>query len=133
MCASHVLHICDLTTGPHAPCDRCTSVYGHQSHSLSVVTIGLEVSRLCLGCMSFGDPEWRNWVLREPEGLALVKHAWDAGINFFDTGDPTLRFVFLIVFAPSQCSLRKSHQWCRTTCGSVPLQTQSVARVTERQ
>jgi aryl-alcohol dehydrogenase-like predicted oxidoreductase len=48
---------------------------------------GLEVSRLCLGCMSFGDPDWRGWVLDEDEGKELVDRALDLGINFFDTAN----------------------------------------------
>jgi len=48
---------------------------------------GLEVSRLCLGMMSYGDPEWRSWVLSEEEARPLVRRAVEAGINFFDTAD----------------------------------------------
>ncbi|MFC4407563.1 aldo/keto reductase [Haloarchaeobius iranensis] len=48
---------------------------------------GLEVSRICLGCMSFGDPDWRGWVLDEDEGTELVDRALDLGINFFDTAN----------------------------------------------
>ncbi len=48
---------------------------------------GLKVSRLCLGTMSIGTPEWRPWVLAEDQGRPLVKRAVEAGINFFDTAD----------------------------------------------
>lgn len=48
---------------------------------------GIEVSRICLGCMSFGDPDWRDWVLGEDEGKELVERAIDLGINFFDTAN----------------------------------------------
>ena len=48
---------------------------------------GIEVSRLCLGCMSFGDPEWREWVNGEAFGHELVERARDLGINFFDTAN----------------------------------------------
>ena len=48
---------------------------------------GLEVSRICLGMMSYGDPGWRNWVLPEDEARPLVKRAVEGGINFFDTAD----------------------------------------------
>lgn len=50
---------------------------------------GLDVSRLCLGCMGFGDPErWTHqWVLREPESRPVIKQAIDMGINFFDTAN----------------------------------------------
>ncbi|MGH7540290.1 MAG: aldo/keto reductase [Gemmatimonadota bacterium] len=48
---------------------------------------GLEVSRLCLGMMSYGDPAWRSWVLAEAEARPIVRRAVEAGINFFDTAD----------------------------------------------
>ncbi len=48
---------------------------------------GLRVSRICLGTMSIGTPEWRPWVLTEEQGRPLVKSAVEAGINFFDTAD----------------------------------------------
>ncbi|MFB6127067.1 MAG: aldo/keto reductase [Halolamina sp.] len=48
---------------------------------------GMEVSRICLGCMSFGDPEWRDWVLNEDAGKELVDRALDLGVNFFDTAN----------------------------------------------
>lgn len=50
---------------------------------------GLKVSRLCLGCMTYGDPTKGNhsWVLREDESMPFFKEAWEAGINFFDTAD----------------------------------------------
>jgi len=48
---------------------------------------GLFVSRLCLGMMSFGSKEWRDWVLPYEEAKPIVKAALDAGINFFDTAD----------------------------------------------
>ncbi len=48
---------------------------------------GLEVSRICLGCMTYGDTAWRPWVLDESEARAHFKAAFDAGINFFDTAD----------------------------------------------
>ena len=48
---------------------------------------GLTVSRLCLGTMSFGSSQWRPWVLDAAEGGAVITHALDCGINFFDTAD----------------------------------------------
>ena len=48
---------------------------------------GLKVSRLCLGCMTYGDPKWREWVLDEEQSLPFIRQAWEAGINFFDTAD----------------------------------------------
>src|SRR6266702_235567 len=48
---------------------------------------GLKVSRLCLGCMTYGAKTWRDWVLEEGDALPFIKQALDAGINFFDTAD----------------------------------------------
>lgn len=50
---------------------------------------GLEVSRLCLGCMSYGDPARGNhaWTLPEAESRPFLKKALDLGINFFDTAN----------------------------------------------
>lgn len=48
---------------------------------------GVRVSRLALGCMSFGDPKWRAWVLDEEAAQPFFRKAVEAGINFFDTAD----------------------------------------------
>lgn len=48
---------------------------------------GMKVSRLCLGMMSYGSKQWREWVLEGDEAKPFVKRALDAGINFFDTAD----------------------------------------------
>jgi aryl-alcohol dehydrogenase-like predicted oxidoreductase len=48
---------------------------------------GLQVSRICLGMMSYGAPEWRNWVLGEADADPFVRRAVEAGITFFDTAD----------------------------------------------
>jgi 1-deoxyxylulose-5-phosphate synthase len=48
---------------------------------------GLTVSRLALGCMSYGDPGWRPWVLDERAGRPFFEKAIEAGVNFFDTAD----------------------------------------------
>ncbi|QAU13585.1 aldo/keto reductase [Halorubrum sp. BOL3-1] len=48
---------------------------------------GMTVSKICLGCMSFGDSDWREWVLDEEEGRELVERAIDLGVNFFDTAN----------------------------------------------
>ncbi|HEY7056078.1 MAG TPA: aldo/keto reductase [Vicinamibacterales bacterium] len=50
-------------------------------------TTGLKVSRLCLGAMTYGDPNWRPWVLPEDASRPFIKRALDLGINFFDTAD----------------------------------------------
>ena len=48
---------------------------------------GLIVSRICLGCMSYGSSKWRPWVLDGPEARPFYRRALDLGINFFDTAD----------------------------------------------
>jgi aryl-alcohol dehydrogenase-like predicted oxidoreductase len=48
---------------------------------------GLKVSRLCLGCMTYGDPGWREWVLDEEASRPFIRDAIERGINFFDTAD----------------------------------------------
>ncbi|KAF7336790.1 Aldo-ket-red domain-containing protein [Mycena venus] len=49
---------------------------------------GLKISKIILGCMSYGNPKWLgNWVLGEEEAFKHIKVAYDAGINTFDTAD----------------------------------------------
>jgi len=48
---------------------------------------GLVVSRICLGCMTYGTPKWRPWILDEVDARPFYKKALDLGINFFDTAD----------------------------------------------
>ncbi|WP_255152074.1 aldo/keto reductase [Halorarius halobius] len=48
---------------------------------------GTTVSRICLGCMSFGSKDWRGWVLEEEESHEIIERAIDLGINFFDTAN----------------------------------------------
>ncbi|SFC67759.1 Predicted oxidoreductase [Alkalibacterium subtropicum] len=50
---------------------------------------GMDVTPICLGAMSFGDPEnWiHDWVLKEEDSRKIIKHALDLGINFFDTAN----------------------------------------------
>src|SRR5213595_2399082 len=50
---------------------------------------GMDVSRICLGCMGFGDPErWiHKWVLNEENSRPIIKQALELGINFFDTAN----------------------------------------------
>ncbi|ELY4509730.1 aldo/keto reductase [Cronobacter dublinensis] len=49
----------------------------------------LQVSRLCLGCMTFGEPDRGNhaWTLPEESSRLIIKHALAGGINFFDTAN----------------------------------------------
>lgn len=48
---------------------------------------GLKVSRICLGCMSFGSPQSRKWMLNEVQSRPIIKKAFESGINFFDTAN----------------------------------------------
>ncbi|HTJ58889.1 MAG TPA: aldo/keto reductase [Devosiaceae bacterium] len=50
---------------------------------------GLEVSRICLGCMSFGEPSRGNhqWSLSEEDSRPIIRKAYEGGINFFDTAN----------------------------------------------
>ncbi len=59
---------------------------------MQYVTLGnsdLTVSRLCVGCMSFGDPasQMHAWTLNPAQSEAIIGHALDLGINFFDTAN----------------------------------------------
>ena len=48
---------------------------------------GMTVSRICLGCMSYGSSKWRPWVLNEDAARPFFRQALERGINFFDTAD----------------------------------------------
>src|SRR5450759_4822492 len=48
---------------------------------------GLKVSRICLGTMSFGSPEWQAWTIPEDQSRTIIRRALELGINFFDTAD----------------------------------------------
>ena len=49
---------------------------------------GLKVSRICLGCMSYGEPNGRwLWALDEEHSRPFIQRALELGINFFDTAD----------------------------------------------
>jgi aryl-alcohol dehydrogenase-like predicted oxidoreductase len=52
-------------------------------------TTGLDISPICLGCMTFGEPGlgYPSWTLAEEESRTILKQAVDAGINFFDTAN----------------------------------------------
>ena len=48
----------------------------------------IEISKMCVGCMSFGKAgTMHNWTLDEEATETVVKHALDNGINFFDTAN----------------------------------------------
>jgi len=55
--------------------------------SVRLGSTGMQVSPLCLGCMSYGSPSWRPWVLDEAASAPFFRKAVEAGINFFDTAD----------------------------------------------
>ena len=46
---------------------------------------GLKVSKIILGAMSYGSKDWAKWVLEEEEALPLLEHAYNVGINTWDT------------------------------------------------
>ncbi|KVL08087.1 alcohol dehydrogenase [Burkholderia sp. MSMB1459WGS] len=48
---------------------------------------GLKVSRLCLGTMNMGTPEWKPWIFDEAQSEPIVRRALDAGVNFIDLAD----------------------------------------------
>ena len=52
-------------------------------------TTGVKVSRICLGCMSYGVPErgTHAWTLPEDESRPFIRRAVEAGVNFFDTAN----------------------------------------------
>ena len=54
---------------------------------INMGSTGLKISRLALGCMTYGSKRWRPWVLDENESQPFIKRAWERGINFFDTAD----------------------------------------------
>ncbi|GHF44161.1 aryl-alcohol dehydrogenase-like predicted oxidoreductase [Deinococcus metalli] len=61
---------------------------GHMEYT-KLGTTGLDVSRICLGCMGFGDPErWiHKWVLDEERSRPVIRHALELGVTFFDTAN----------------------------------------------
>jgi len=48
---------------------------------------GMKVSKLCLGCMTYGSSKWRDWVLEEEASRPFIREALEKGITFFDTAD----------------------------------------------
>lgn len=55
--------------------------------TVSLGSTGTRVTQLCLGMMTYGSKQWREWVLEEDEARPIVQRAVEAGINFFDTAD----------------------------------------------
>jgi aryl-alcohol dehydrogenase-like predicted oxidoreductase len=58
-------------------------------HYINLGATGLKVSRICLGCMSYGDPKKgaHSWVLDEAQSKPFFRQALEAGVNFFDTAN----------------------------------------------
>lgn len=54
-------------------------------HEVCLGKLGLKVSKIVLGCMSYGTPKWQLWVLGEDEAIKHIKFAYKASINTFDT------------------------------------------------
>jgi len=48
---------------------------------------GLQVSKLCLGTMNMGTPDWKPWIFNEQQSEPIVRHALDNGVNFIDLAD----------------------------------------------
>ena len=48
---------------------------------------GMQVSKICLGCMTYGAKKWREWVLEEEDSRPFIREALERGVNFFDTAD----------------------------------------------
>ncbi|KXS98718.1 hypothetical protein AC578_10497 [Pseudocercospora eumusae] len=66
---------------------ECSSLQPMQYQRLG--NSGLKVSRLILGCMTFGNPNWEGspWILPEEQALPLLKKAYDRGINSWETAN----------------------------------------------
>jgi aryl-alcohol dehydrogenase (NADP+) len=56
-------------------------------HYVNLGATGTKVSRICLGMMSYGSPDWRRWILTDDAGRPIIRRAIERGINFFDTAD----------------------------------------------
>ncbi len=48
---------------------------------------GMQVSKICLGCMTYGSTKWRDWVLEEEASRPFIREALEKGVTFFDTAD----------------------------------------------
>src|SRR3990172_7971376 len=70
---------------------------------------GIQVSRICLGAMTYGTSKWRPWVLDEESSRPFIRRALELGINFFDTADMYSDGLSEEVFgrAPRVCARRE--------------------------
>ena len=65
-----------------SPCTK----YQHPPWNTSILG-ALKVSKIILGCMSYGEKDWAQWVLEQPEALEILHYAYQRGINTWDTAD----------------------------------------------
>ena len=63
-----------------------TSLRICHSNKVRLGKSGLKVSRIILGCMSYGSKSWEEWVLEEKDGIEHIKAAFAAGINVSERG-----------------------------------------------
>jgi aryl-alcohol dehydrogenase-like predicted oxidoreductase len=70
----------------------------------------MQVSRLCLGCMTYGSTKWRDWVLEEDAARPFFREAIERGINFFDTADVYSLGVSEEITGRALKSLAKRHE-----------------------
>src|SRR3954469_11872449 len=82
---------------------------------------GLKVSRICLGCMTYGTSKWRDWVLDEDAARPFYKRALEHGINFFDTADMYSRGVSEEVTGRALKELAKRDQVVVATKVALPM------------
>lgn len=66
---------------------RVCMIYIAHDIDMHAYRIIQQVSKIALGCMSYGSSQWQSWVKDEEESLAMIERAYKAGINFFDTAD----------------------------------------------
>src|SRR6478735_5181489 len=66
-----------------------TQIAGGNMEYVNLGKSGLKVSKICLGCMTYGEPGrgLHPWTLNEENSRPLLKEAIDKGINFFDTAN----------------------------------------------
>jgi 1-deoxyxylulose-5-phosphate synthase len=67
--------------------DALTQTKEAPMHYVNLGRTGLRVSRVCLGMMSYGKHETRQWALEESDAEPIVRRAVEGGITFFDTAD----------------------------------------------
>jgi aryl-alcohol dehydrogenase-like predicted oxidoreductase len=89
--------ICDavILDGAFRPAATARHGNAHPGEAMEYVNLGktgLKVSRICLGCMSYGAPATGKpgshpWALNEHESAPFFRQALDLGINFFDTAN----------------------------------------------